>query len=282
MNINKATKIPIEQVLYWMGVYPQRISGFDIWYINPFNDEKKVTFKINTKLNKWYCYSSGFGGNIVDFIIRKSGCCVTDALIYLNDFDFFLYFHNHNFKSNDNIIDYIEKIKPVNHIGLILYLYSRGITKYKSISYLKEIHCFISYKKYFALGFRNDNGGFEVVTKHANICLGIKDITCIDNGSITIRVFEDFFDYLSWKEIETEISNYMILNSVSLLEKDLKYLNAFSKIELFLKNNFRGNEITLFLMKSFENVIDCRSLYINYKNLNEYLINQLGSGDKNN
>ena len=284
MNISKAKTVPIEQVLYRMGINPQKTNGFDVWYLSPFKLEKSASFKINTKLNKWYCHSSGFGGNTVDFGIKKSGCSISEALTYLKDFDVFFSFQEQNFETPDkqiDTVDYIEKITPVNHIALIQYLNSRGITKHKKANHLKEIHYLIKDKKYFALGFRNDSGGFEVRSKYAKICLGKKDITFINNESETIRVFEGFFDYLSWKEIETESSNYLILNSISLLKKNLKFLKNHSKIESFLDNDLSGNEATNFLIESFDNLVDCRELYINYKDLNEYLVNQLENGNKN-
>lgn len=80
----------------------------------------------------------------------------------MKKFDDFSFLHKQIFEITDEKenIDHIEKIIPVQHIALIQYLKSRGITNYEKVSNLKEIHYSIKDKKYFALGFRNDSGGF--------------------------------------------------------------------------------------------------------------------------
>ncbi|WP_130734467.1 toprim domain-containing protein [Flavobacterium sp. J27] len=274
MNAKKAKTIPIEQVLYRMGIKPQKTSGDDIWYLSPFTTEKTASFKVNQKINKWYCHSSGFGGNTLDFVIKKSGCSISEALTYLKDFDIFFSFQKQIFKApeeDEEHVDHIEKIKPIQHIALIQYLKDRGILKYENENCLKEIHYSIKDKKYFALGFRNDSGGFEVRSKYAKICLGIKDITTVFNGSKVLRVFEGFFDYLSFKQIQNCNSDYMILNSISMLEKSLHLLFNYEKIELFLDNDLQGDKATELLKNQFKNVIDGRIKYKNHKDLNEFI-----------
>ncbi|WP_445709789.1 toprim domain-containing protein [Flavobacterium sp.] len=274
MNAKKAKTVPIEQVLYRMGINPQKTSGDDIWYLSPFTKEKTPSFKINQKINRWYCHSSGFGGNTLDFVIKKTGCSISEALTYLKDFDIFFSFQKQIFESPEeelDRIDHIEKIKPIQHTALIQYLRNRGISKYENESSLKEIHYSIKDKKYFALGFRNDSGGFEVRSKYAKICLGIKDITTVLNQSKVLRVFEGFFDYLSFKQTENELSDYIILNSISMLEKNLHLLFNYEKIELFLDNDLQGDKATELINNQFENVIDCRLQYKSYKDLNEFI-----------
>lgn len=62
MNIEQAKKIPLEQILFRMGISePQKINGSDLWFKSPFNNERTASFKVNTKINRWYCHSSGSG-----------------------------------------------------------------------------------------------------------------------------------------------------------------------------------------------------------------------------
>mgnify|MGYP000308229854 CR=1 FL=1 len=124
-------------------------------------------------------------------------------------------------------------------------------------------------KKYFAIGFRNNSGGFEIRSKFAKICLGKKDITQIENKSNTLRIFEGFFDYLSFNQI-TKISfekesDYMILNSVALLEKNISILNKYDKIELYLDNDAAGDKYTKMIMTQFQQAKDARISYKEYK-----------------
>ncbi len=280
MNAEKAKMIPIEQVLYRMGVIPQRKNDIEIWYLSPFTIEKNASFKVNLQINRWYCHSSGFGGNTLDFVIKKSGCSISEALTYLKDFDVFFSFHQQSpetQKSQSKSIDLIDKLIPVQHFALVQYLKSRGVLKYKKVSQLKEVHYTIKDRKYFALAFINDLNGIEVRSKYSKLCFGAKAITFINNESKKVKVFEGFFDFLSWNEIknESEVEDYIILNSISLLEKNLNMLDSYQEIGLFLDNDLQGSKATELIKSTFNNVIDYRAKYEKYKDLNEFLIKEI-------
>jgi hypothetical protein len=196
-------------------------------------------------------------------------------LSYLEKFDSFFSFQKQIFetpvKEESNIN--IEKIIPIQHLALIQYLKSRGITKFQNVDNLKEAHYSINEKKYFGIGFENRSGGFEIRSKYAKICLGKKDITIIKNQSQILRVFEGFFDYLSFIQIrdskKLEQSDYLILNSVGLVTKNLSVLGNYKTIELYLDNDTTGNKYTDIIKEAFQNSIDYRSFFKGYKDLNE-------------
>lgn len=270
MNVSQAKQVPVEQVLYRMGVSPIKNSGFDVWYKSPFREEKTPSFKVNTKINRWYDHGEGFGGNTIDLVIKKSGCTVSEALQYLKDFDVFFSFQQQQIIEENTKKEYeFLLVKNVEHKALTDYLQSRKILN--AFSELKEVHYRINDKNYFGIGFQNNSNGFEIRSKYAKMCLGKKDITTILNSSITLRVFEGFFDFLSWKQIENELSDYMILNSINLLKKNIRVFTEYEKIELFLDNDLQGDKATELIKNQFKNVIDCRSLYKCHKDLNEFL-----------
>ena len=78
-------------------------------------------------------------------------------------------------------------------------------------------------KNYFGIGFKNDSDGFEIRNSYSKICLGKKDMTTIENDSNSLRIFEGFVDFLSFKNVENylekEPADYLILNSVSMINK---------------------------------------------------------------
>ena len=166
------------------------------------------------------------------------------------------------------------EVKDVEHPSLIEYLQSRKLDSLKSE--LQEIHYELNGRKYFALGFRNDSGGYEIRNSFVKLCLGRKDITTINNQSKTLRMFEGFSDYLSFKVLEKtmeyEPSDYLILNSVSMLFRVKKQLESYKEIELFLDNDRTGDSATEILKKQNPNVSDERILYQNFKDLNEFLM----------
>ncbi|MCB6089575.1 toprim domain-containing protein [Flavobacterium psychrophilum] len=274
MNTAKARDILIEKVLQNLGCEPTKSNKNENWYLSPFRLEKSASFKVNRKLNRFFDHGEQIGGNVIDFVIKKFGFNVSEALDYLKKFDDFSSFQKQNFETSEekNEIDHIEKTIPVQHPALIQYLKSRGITNYEKISNLKEIHYSIKDKKYFALGFRNDSGGFEVRSKYAKICLGKKDISHVKNKQETLKIFEGFFDALSFfqKQKNYESSDYLILNSVALLQKNISILENYDTIELYLDNDEAGDKHTNIVLENFENAVDCRAIFKGFKDYNEW------------
>lgn len=277
MNIIKAKEISLVKVLQNLGCEVIKTNGDDLWFLSPFRQEKTPSFKINRKLNKWFDFGEQVGGNVIDFVIQKFGFNVSEALEYLKKFDDFSFFHKQIFETTDekDNIDHIEKAIPVQHFVLIQYLKIRGITKYQKEHNLKEIHYTIKDRKYFALGFKNNSGGFEIRSKYSKICLGIKDVTHIKNDCETLRIFEGFFDYLSFFQEQElkEKSDYLILNSVALLNKNISILKNYKAIELYLDNDEAGNKYTELIFENFPNAIDCRIIFKDFKDFNEWFLN---------
>jgi hypothetical protein len=160
-------------------------------------------------------------------------------------------------------------------LALIQYLRSRKILNFQNENVLKEIHYSINNKKYFAIGFENRSGGFEIRSKYTKICIGNKDVCLISNQSQTIRIFEGFFDYLSFVQIRDsenlEQSDYLILNSAALMIKNLAYLEKYKKIELYLDNDQTGDKYTSIILEQFPSTNDRRTLYNSCKDLNDWL-----------
>lgn len=275
MNTVKARDISIEKVLQNLGCEAVKSNGDDLWFLSPLRQEKTPSFKINIKLNKWFDHGEQIGGNTIDFVIQKFGFSVSEALEYLKRFDEFSFFQKQIFETTENKAETeIQKIIPVQHLALIQYLNSRGITNYHKADNLKEVHYTIKEKKYFALGFRNNCGGFEVRSKYAKICLGKKDITHIKNESKILRIFEGFFDYLSFvqKQKISDDSDYLILNSVGLLNKNISIFNDYNSIELYLDNDDSGDKYTNIVLGSFRNSTDCRAIFKGFKDYNEFVV----------
>lgn len=280
MNSTQAREISIEKVLQNLGCEPTKSNENESWYLSPFRIEKTASFKLNRKINRWFDHGEQKGGNVIDFVIQKFEFSVNDALSYLEKFDTFFSFQKQIFETPTkelNSTNHIEKIIPIQHVALIQYLKSRQIHNSKNIKQLKEIHYTINEKNYFALGFQNKSQGLEIRSKYAKICLGKKDITLIHNKSKTLRIYEGFFDYLSFIQVQENLimeeSDYLILNSVALLVTNISVLSDYDFIELYLDNDTTGDKYTSLVMEKFENAKDCRVLFHGFKDLNEWLVN---------
>jgi hypothetical protein len=280
MNVKQAKEIPVEKVLERMGYLPQKISGYDLWFLSPFTTEKTPSFKINQRINRWYCHSSGFGGNTLDFVVKKSGCSISEALTYLKDFDVFFSFHQqeNNFEITEEKKYSITSVSKIKSYALIEYLSHRRIRKSEVINKLSQVNYEINGKSFYAIGFKNDRGGWEIRNKYVKICLNQKDITLIKNNSNKLLVFEGFFDYLSHIQFFDELKNdsdYLILNSISLLKKSESIFLNYTEIDLYLDNDIKGKETTLDLLTKYKNVNDKSDLYAGHKDLNEFLMHNI-------
>lgn len=277
MNAKQAREISIKKVLQNLGCEPTKSNENESWYLSPFRIEKTASFKLNQKLNRWFDHGEQKGGNVIDFLVAKFGFSIPEALKYLDHFSDLIDFSFQKQKNECGAsVIKIETIKPIKHLALIQYLENRKILNFKNIERLKEIHYCINDKKYFGIGFKNRSNGWEIRSKFSKICLLKKDISLIQNDSNNIRVFEGFFDYLAFIQINgkenTKQSDYLVLNSVALLEKNISILENYHTIELYLDNDDAGNKYTQVIISQFINAKDFRQTYIEHKDLNEFLM----------
>ncbi len=279
MNCKQFNTIPLEEVLLSLGHLPTKQSEKEAWFLNPFTKENHASFKINKNLNYWYLHSEGIGGKNIDFMKRYLNASVSEVLIWAENQNFSS-FHQQNI-SNTKLeklsknYEVIE-IKNVQHPALLEYLKERNVGN--QTQFLHEIHYRMNDKNYFGIGFKNDSGGYEIRNKYSKICLGKKDISTIKNDSNSVRVFEGFFDFLSFKNLENKLekepSDYFILNSVSMIHNIKISLEKYEKVELYLDNDEAGNRAVEIICSEIQNAKDCRVLYSDYKDLNEYLNQQ--------
>ena len=279
MNCKQFNTIKLEEVLQNLGHLPTKQNEKEAWYLNPFGTENNASFKINKNLNCWYLYSEGIGGNNTDFMIKYLKASVKEVLEWVEKQNFSSFqqqsFQNQNLENLHKNYEILE-IKNIEHSALLEYLNERKVAN--QTKFTQEIHYRMNGKNYFGIGFKNDSGGYEIRNKFAKICLGKKDISTIKNESKSVKVFEGFFDFLSFKNIEgylgKEPSDYIILNSVSMIYKAQKNLEDYKNIELYFDNDEAGNRAVEILKKELNNVEDGRILYSGFKDLNEYLIQQ--------
>ena len=268
-------------VLQKMNYSQSKTYGFDTWYSSPLHDEKTPSFKVNNKINRWYDHGLQKGGNIIDFIAIKFNYTIPEVLKFLKNYSdesIFSFQKQKNIVSNFSETETkvnIIKVIEIQHYALKQYLESRKIYHYENEPNLKEVHYEINEKKYFGIGFQNNSNGFEIRSKYAKICIGKKDITLIvkgDKNKKTIRIFEGFTDYISFKSLEKNSSDYLILNSVALISR-CEFLSNYDEIEVYLDYDSAGDKYTEMMKSKYLNVIDMRGLFFGYKDLNEWLVN---------
>ena len=277
MNCKQFNSVKLEEILVSLGHHPTKQNEKEAWYLNPFSTETQASFKLNKRSNVWYLHSEGIGGNNIDFMKKYLNASIKEVLAWAEQQNFSSFQHqsNSNPKQETLANNYtIIEVKDIQHPALLEYLKSRKVEN--QTTYLKEIHYQINDKSYFGIGFKNDSGGFEIRNKYSKICLGKKDISTIKNGDKSLCIFEGFFDFLSFKNIEDNLekkpSDYIILNSISMIPKIKNLIQNYQKVELYFDNDNAGNRAVEMIKDAGENIEDCRILYKNHKDLNEFLM----------
>ncbi len=276
MNCKQAnTQISIRRVLESFSLFPSKDNSKVAFYFAFDREEKTPSLFVNFINNVAFDFGTGKKYDVVSLVQGIKQCSVSQALEYLSQFDFSFQQQICNITKNESKYE-ILSISEVKHNALIQYLKERRIEN--NIHLLKEIHYKISNKKYFGIGFKNDANGYEVRNKYSKICIGRKDITTIKNNSNCLRIFEGFMDYLSFKQMEKFLkkapSDYVILNSVTMIFKLEKIIKSYEKIELYFDNDEAGNRATNEVKQLNPYVEDNRILYQNYKDLNDFIISK--------
>lgn len=286
LSFSQAKQIPITEYLSGIGLEPAKIRGNDYWYLSPFRNERSPSFKVNTNLNVWYDHGSGEGGTLIDLGAKLHQCSLHEFLDKLADGNYGIQefpFHRNAFESPERKLEVLHT-KDLCNPDLVHYLESRGIKSHFAHEYCREVEFRIGPKSYVAVGFPNRSGGFELRNRWFKGSSSPKDVSFIDNGSSHICVVEGFIDFLSLltlnqkKVIELPLrSSFLILNSLSLLNKNSTLLQSRGDIVLFLDNDLAGREAKQQLTSKGISFRDASTLYAPHKDVNEFLKNTKGS-----
>jgi DNA primase len=278
INCTQAKRISIIDFLENNNIYPYKIRNNDYWFHSPFRNEKAPSFKVDRAKNVWYDFGIGEGGNLIDLGERMYNCTIKELLEILNNSTFL--FHQHSFSSEEsskfrNNSIKIKEAKNITNHNLISYVKSRGISINLANNFLKEVHFSLNNNFYYALGFGNDSGGFELKNKNFVSTISPKDITTFNYYQHTLSIFEGFFDFLSFLELYNSKKpkhDTIILNSLSFINKILPKLNHYKTINSYLDNDQAGKKALMQISREHKKVQDMsRIIYPNHKDFNDYL-----------
>ena len=176
------------------------------------------------------------------------------------------------------------EVRDLTHPALLRYLQGRGINIELAKRECKELHFTNNGKPFFAIGFPNMAGGYEVRNSFFKGCIAPKDITHIrQQGEPREKclVFEGFMDYLSFLTLRLERcpdrpdldgQDYIVLNSTSNLSKAIRPLGGYERIHCFLDNDKAGMEAVQELREEYGlRIRDASHIYGGYNDLNDFL-----------
>lgn len=175
-------------------------------------------------------------------------------------------------------------VSELTHPALFRYLQERGINTDLARLECKELNFIHNGKPYFAIGFPNVAGGYEVRNRFFKGCIAPKDISHIrQQGEPREKclVFEGMMDYLSFLTLRMRNSptmpnldgqDYVILNSVANVSKAMDVLYGYERIHCLLDNDEAGRNAYMELAREFYGRIrDFSDNYNGHKDLNDYL-----------
>ena len=277
MSIEEIRDMPVTDFLHKLGQKPVRQRGCEVWYHAPYRSDKTPSFCVNTKKNVWNDFGAGMGGDIFTLagLMINSNDFMTQAK-YIGEVT-----NNPVECSKPPVYEQVTaepqfadvEVKPLNHPALLGYLWGRGIPSDIAMPYCVEIHYRLHDKQYFAVGFPNEDGGYEIRNKFFKGSISPKAVSLIRKGSTTVNVYEGFMDYLSGVTLgygRTE--DNIVLNSVANREKAYKHLDGYDSIKCWLDNDKAGRQCLEALQKRYgERVKDCSCVFSPNKDVNEYI-----------
>ena len=275
MNCEEAKeKISIRMVLESFNLFPVKENRKTAFYFALDREEKIPSLSVDFVKNKAFDFGTGKSYDVISIVQQMNQCSVSEALKYLEKFVFSVQkkFQNEEAKLQKEYK--ILNVCKIQHPALIQYLKSRKVYEQKEL--VKEVEYELNGKKYFGIGFFNNSGGVEIRNKYSKICLGKKDVTMVENQSSEICIFEGFFDYLTYKNLEKKensTSDYLILNSTAMLFKIEEMLKKYAKILVFLDNDDNGKFVKSKIQNQYKNVEDCSLIYHGFKHLNKWFVN---------
>lgn len=280
MALDHIKQISIREYLAAKGIKPTKENEHRGIYHSPLRIDNNASFSVNYIQNVFYDHGIGTGGSIIDLVSRLESCSIGEAIKRLETGCFS--FHQNENISNVEIVKQTQTIKildvvEISNPALLDYLNKRYIDIQIAKSVCLEVHYSVIEKNYFAIGFKNNKGGFELRSKYFKGCTS-KDITTLKIGHKDCKLFEGFFDFLSFLTISKKQSpstDVIVLNSLSNLSKAKSTLSTYQSVTTFLDNDEAGKRAVQNLKVNLNNVIDQSNYYSRYKDLNEYRCSEM-------
>lgn len=272
-------RISIRTYLAARGIKPRWERGNRGMYLSPLRKERTASFSVSYDKNLWHDFGTGEGDSIIDLVARMEGCSEIEAArrLAIGEHGILVPIHVEALRTNEPTPSRLTILsdRELTHPALLGYLTGRGIYPAIARTYCREVRYTIGGKEYFAIGFRNDAGGWELRNPRFKGSSTPKNITTLDNGSDTAMVFEGFIDFLSYLSLKanpTPAIDTTVLNSVTNLQKAVPFLSCHRVVHAFLDNDDAGRKVLARLEESLplSEVIDQSVFYSDHKDLNEY------------
>ena len=281
MSIEEIRDMPLTDFLHRLGLKSMKKRGNEVWFHAPYRSDRTPSFCVNTEKNIWNDFGAGMGGDIFT---------LAGQMINSNDFMAQARYIGEvtnnpversappKYEPEPAVQQFTDvEVKPLSHPALLRYLRERGIPLGIATANCVEIHYRLHDKQYFAVGFPNEDGGYEIRNKFFKGSISPKAVSLIRNGSTMVNVYEGFVDFLSGLMLgygRTE--DNLVLNSVANKGKAYRHLDGYETIKCWLDNDKAGQQCLEALQKRYgDKVKDFSVVFRPCKDVNDFLQEQL-------
>ncbi|MGZ3751868.1 MAG: CHC2 zinc finger domain-containing protein [Flavisolibacter sp.] len=283
-------QVSLVDLLTSLGYKPAKSAGRELLYVSMLRDtDSRPSFSVNKELNVWYDHGTAKGGNIIDFAMAYWKLDFIEALkkiASVSDLSLSpIHVTEKRVRKHALKIPHycIEEVMPLGSNPIITeYVTGRGVWE-AAKTLLYEVYYYVedeqkNRKKFFAAGWQNELGSWEVRNLYFKGCLGHKAITFIGRDENSLSVFEGCFNYLSWlTENPFALDSILILNSATLLESAIRKAKDFAMISIFFDRDQIGEQASANFLRALPQAIDQSARYQDYNDYNEMLISHSGT-----
>lgn len=287
--------VPILHILESMGYEMKGRKGM---YLSPFRNEAAPSFHIDSRLNVWYDFGRGEGGDNIRLVQLLKGCGFKEAINFISGVRGSCHA---SLAGPENIHPKIIKsslvpvlVTDLNNPALLDYAASRGIPSDILKQFCRQVHYrnLNNGREYFAIGFPNNNSGYVLRsacfkgTSKGGITTLAPDGSMIQRpmSEITL-VFEGFFNFLSYLAIKKKIlpgDDVLVMNSIGNIKASLPWISSHKEAECYLDNDAPGKKTLDSIVARCPGVeVGDHSIeYGGFNDLNDYLKSMLDSGQE--
>jgi hypothetical protein len=286
MTLDILKQISIREYLSNRDIRPERENEWRGMFHSPLRTDINASFSVDYTRNVWFDHGLGEGGSIIDLISKLENCSIGEAIKVLEN-NSFSFHRNNYFGVADSVKQeptmQIIDVRELTNSTLLNYLNERCIIIETARQYCKEVHYMVNNRSYFAVGFKNDSGGYDLRNKYFQGCISPKEITVIrqKEAQNSCYVFEGFMDFLSFLILRKRSNpdfpamdkqDYIILNSVNNASKASPHFGNYDTVHCFLDNDIAGHRTVLNFQKEYGlRIVDSSGNYAKYKDVNDYL-----------
>jgi hypothetical protein len=272
----------IVDLLSKLGYKPARKYGREQFYYSMLRDsDSKPSFSVNDELGVWFDHGTRKGGNIIDFgLAYWKQLNFKQVVEKLQEICSLTIEPKHQRPRRAVKVPHyiVEETKDLGtHPAITDYLRSRCVYDVAKAN-LSEVYYYVEDEKglvkhFFAAGWLNESGGWEVRNKYFKGCLGRKAISFIPGHPKKVALFEGFINYLSWRSEHLEADqSIVVLNTLALLNSGVAKAKEFSSIDVYFDRDQSGLIATKELIKALPYATDRAGAYEGFNDYNDKIV----------